>query len=349
MKALAPQGKAHLQGLVQAAQQRVAPQRPNGEAIEATELGRIAQTATLAEQQYRALESDWHDAREALARTQTRLEQADTEAQSLEQQWADPQRQQAQQEREQQWGQLRLQREQRLADQKTLEAELATLSVSVLEQDLQRFERSAQQQEQSYNEARLAAQLVQTKLETHGAQGLEEQIDQTSLRLHDCQRRCAAYERRVAALRLLLSVLREQRNTLTQRLHEPLQKHINHYLRLLLGKARVELDEYLAPRWLQRDSGQGLADDIDGLSFGAREQIGLIARLAYADLLQQAGRPTLLILDDVLVHSDNERLSAMKRIINDAAQRHQILLFTCQADKWMDMGVALRPVPQGVQ
>ena len=123
----------------------------------------------------------------------------------------------------------------------------------------------------------------------------------------------------------------------------------SHYLRLLLGKAQVELDEHLAPRWLQRDSGQGLADDIDGLSFGAREQIGLIARLAYADLLQQAGRPTLLILDDVLVHSDNDRLGAMKRIIHDAAQRHQILLFTCQADKWMDMGVALRPVPQGVQ
>lgn len=349
MKALAPQGKAHLQGLVQAAQQRVAPQRPQGEAIEASELGRIAQAATMAEQQYRALESGWHDAREAVARTQARLEQAQAEANSLEQQWADPQRQQAQQEREQQWGQLRLQREQQLADQKALEAELAALPVSVLEQDLERLERSAQQQEQSYNEARLAAQLVQTKLETHGAQGLEEQIDQTSLRLHDCQRRCATYERRVAALRLLLSVLREQRNALTQQLHEPLQKHINHYLRLLLGKARVELDEYLAPRWLQRDSGQGLADDIDGLSFGAREQIGLIARLAYADLLQQAGRPTLLILDDVLVHSDNDRLGAMKRIIHDAAQRHQILLFTCQADKWMDMGVALRPVPQGVQ
>ena len=80
MKALAPQGKAHLQGLVQAAQQRIAPQRPQGEAIEASELGRIAQAATMAEQQYRVLESDWHDAREAVARTQARLEQAQAEA-----------------------------------------------------------------------------------------------------------------------------------------------------------------------------------------------------------------------------------------------------------------------------
>ena len=192
----------------------------------------------------------------------------------------------------------------------------------------------------------MAAQLVQAKLETQGAQGLEEQIADVRARLLDSERRCAAYERRVAALRLLVQVLREQRRALTQQLHQPLQKHINHYLRLLLGKASVELDEHLAPRWLQREDGEPMAEDIDGLSFGAREQIGLIARLAYADLLQQAGRPTLLILDDVLVHSDHDRLQAMKRIINDAARRHQILLFTCQADKWLDMGVPLRPVPR---
>ena len=31
----------------------------------------------------------------------------------------------------------------------------------------------------------------------------------------------------------------------------------------------------------------------------------MIARFAYADLLKQAGQPTLLILDDALVHSDS--------------------------------------------
>ena len=81
---------------------------------------------------------------------------------------------------------------------------------------------------------------------------------------------------------------------------------------------------------------------MDELSFGAREQLGLISRLAYADLLREAGRPTLLILDDALVHSDAERLSHMKRVIFDAAQRHQLLLFTCHPEDWQDMGVPLR-------
>lgn len=82
----------------------------------------------------------------------------------------------------------------------------------------------------------------------------------------------------------------------------------------------------------------------DALSFGAREQMGLISRLAYADLLKEAGRPTLIILDDALVHSDHSRLDQMKRILFDAAQRHQILLFTCHPDHWRDLGVAAQDI-----
>jgi len=37
--------------------------------------------------------------------------------------------------------------------------------------------------------------------------------------------------------------------------------------------------------------------------------MGVISRLAYADLLQQAGRPTLIILDDASVRSDTQRLA----------------------------------------
>jgi uncharacterized protein YhaN len=78
------------------------------------------------------------------------------------------------------------------------------------------------------------------------------------------------------------------------------------------------------------------------LSFGAREQMGIISRLAYAGLLRDAGRPTLIILDDALVHSDEERLAQMKRVLFDAATRHQILLFTCHPAKWRDLGVGAR-------
>lgn len=49
--------------------------------------------------------------------------------------------------------------------------------------------------------------------------------------------------------------------------------------------------------------------------------MGVISRLAYADLLKEADRPTLIILDDALVHSDEARLAQMKRLLFDAATR----------------------------
>ena len=72
--------------------------------------------------------------------------------------------------------------------------------------------------------------------------------------------------------------------------------------------------------------------------------MGLISRLAYADLLQQAGRPTLIVLDDALVAQRRATPGAdeARAVRRDAAQRHQVLLFTCHPADWRDMGVPVR-------
>ena len=46
----------------------------------------------------------------------------------------------------------------------------------------------------------------------------------------------------------------------------------------------------------------------------------------------------------VAVHSDTDRLEDMKRILFDASNRHQILLFTCHPEKWRDLGVVPRDI-----
>jgi uncharacterized protein YhaN len=45
-----------------------------------------------------------------------------------------------------------------------------------------------------------------------------------------------------------------------------------------------------------------------------------------------------LVLDDALVHSDAARLEKMKQAVHRAAQRHQVLLFTCHPQLWSDVG-----------
>lgn len=145
------------------------------------------------------------------------------------------------------------------------------------------------------------------------------------------------------ALDHLLQLLNDKRAELARRLHAPLQAHLNHYLQILFPSASIEVAEDLSPGRITRLGTSGAESGAFGeLSLGAREQLGVVARLAYADLLKAAGRPTLLILDDALVNTDQARLGQMKRVLYDAASRHQILVLSCHPQAWQDLGVAAR-------
>ncbi|CEA06126.1 Chromosome partition protein Smc [Pseudomonas saudimassiliensis] len=269
-----------------------------------------------------------------------RLASVDEECRRLQERLDDPQRRQQQQ---QLGDQLLAQRaEEARLEQVSAEraAQIASARPDILEQDIQRFRSSAAQLEQSFHQRRDELIALQARLQGEGADGLEESHAALTAELERETRRHRQLQRRADALALLSRLLGEQRQQLTRQLQAPLQKHLEHYLQLLFPQAALEVDENLMPSRLLRQ-GQD-AGEFDALSFGAREQMGLISRLAYADLLREAGRPTLLILDDALVHSDQPRLEQMKRILFDAAQRHQVLLFSCHPDKWRDMGVPVR-------
>jgi hypothetical protein len=214
-------------------------------------------------------------------------------------------------------------------------AEIAAARPELVQQDIQRLGASANQLEQAQRGRELELKALRAKLEVLGAEGLEEQRSSCESELEQNRRRTQQFQCRAQALELLLQLLTEKRQALTRRLQAPLQKHLNHYLTVLFPDAQLEVDDQLLPGRFTR---QGQTGQMADLSFGAREQMGLISRLAYADLLQEAGKPTLIILDDSLVHSDSTRLAIMKRILFDAAKRHQILLFTCHPESWQDMG-----------
>ena len=214
----------------------------------------------------------------------------------------------------------------------------------VLQQDADRFMRSATQAQQAHDQRREEVIGLQSQLDAAGANGLEEQLADAQGTLERMQRRHRELGRRAHALALLADMLQAKREALTQRLQAPLLARLNHYLHLLMPGARVTIDEALRPLALSRPIDTGAAGGFADLSFGTREQLGLISRLAYADLLKEANRPTLIILDDGLVNTDATRLSQMKRILYDAATRHQILLFSCHPERWADLGSGARDV-----
>lgn len=215
----------------------------------------------------------------------------------------------------------------------------------ILAQDIQRLNDSAKALEEAANQRSLEIARLQSSLEALGAQGLDEELAIVGQELAAAHKRQSELTRRAEALELLLNLLKNKRHALTQRLQAPLQRHLNRYLQLLFPQAQLSVNDQLIPTQLLRMvNGVAQYGEVDALSFGAREQMGLISRLAYADLLQEAGKPTLIILDDALVHSDQSRLAQMKRVLFDAAQRHQILLFTCHPENWRDLGVVPRDI-----
>ena len=227
---------------------------------------------------------------------------------------------------------------------------LAEPAARFADQDMARLERSLQAHAQQVQQRNVRTVQLRAALEVAGAQGLEEVNAALAADIGHAQRRADEMQGRAAALVMVVDRLKAKRTAALRRLQAPLEAHMQHYVQLLLPGGRVELDDALVPRMvLAPDSALAapsrVAGDVASLSYGTQEQLGILGRLAYADLLRDAGKPTLLMMDDALVYSDAERLVQMKRALFDAAQRHQIVLFTCHPALWQDMGVAPHALP----
>lgn len=224
-----------------------------------------------------------------------------------------------------------------------LAAKLQEARPDLLRSDIDRLTRSADALEAGHGDIEAQMNVLSGELKAQGALGLQEEAAALDEEVARLQRQVADRTRRAAALAHLLNVLNEKRAEVARGIRAPLQKHINHYLGIQFPGMSIELDEGLRPRRMTRGGPFGPeTGPFEEMSGGEREQIGVIARLAYADLLKEAGKPTLVMLDDSLVNCDLDRLAQMKRVIYDAAQRHQILIFTCHEALWRDIGVAPR-------
>ena len=96
-----------------------------------------------------------------------------------------------------------------------------------------------------------------------------------------------------------------------------------------------------------RDSEGELVDvDAEGaLSRGTRDQIFFALRLAVADHLDAGQERLPLILDELFVHWDPERMAAGVRGLGAMADQRQMILFTCHPDLAARMGELLGTEP----
>ena len=184
--------------------------------------------------------------------------------------------------------------------------------------------------------------------------GLDEQIEAAQRRGEAAACLRAGHAREVAILTLLRDTLLRADRDARERTLAPLLTRIGPYLQALFPRAELRLGEDFRITNLSRPTAERAeaADDAEGerfelLSHGTREQVAILARLAFADMLLASGRPAFLVLDDALAFADPARMERMFDILTDAGRRMQILVLTCRDDVAAGLGgtrVALRQV-----
>ena len=167
-------------------------------------------------------------------------------------------------------------------------------------------------------------------------EGLEEQLSALQEERAEAAARAARYEAEVRALTRLRRALEEARTRARDAYFAPVLRELQPLLSILHPGARLVIDDAtLLPATLTRN---GQDEPLDILSGGTREQLAILTRLAFARLFAAAGRPVPVILDDALVHSDDDRIEAMFDALHRTSKDQQILVFTCRQRAFLALG-----------
>lgn len=165
--------------------------------------------------------------------------------------------------------------------------------------------------------------------------GLDEKIAGKSADLERLNARANAYKNESEVLSLLLETLEGAESEAKSKYLAPVVDRIQPYLGMLLPDAKILIDENLEISGLLRGD---LDEKMEMLSMGTQEQLAVLTRLAFADLLRDQDRPATVILDDALVYSDDDRIGRMFDVLTRAAKNTQILVFTCRASLFSRLG-----------
>jgi uncharacterized protein YhaN len=135
---------------------------------------------------------------------------------------------------------------------------------------------------------------------------------------------------------MLLDALRQAESEAKTRYLSPIVDRIKPYFQLLFPGASIEIDENLHVSGIVRQQGQ--LEPFQQLSMGTQEQIAVLVRLAFAQMLVEQGHPATVILDDALVFSDDTRMERMFDILNVIAEKVQIIVLTCREQLFEGVG-----------
>ena len=179
---------------------------------------------------------------------------------------------------------------------------------------------------------------LRVSLQLRGEEGLHARHNEALSRCRHLEGVHERTESRAQAARLLHDVFAEHRQAARRRYAAPFRERIERLGRIVFGPTfEVELDDDL--RVVRRTLDE-VTLDVDQLSVGAREQIGVLSRLACAAIVSPGGGGAPVVLDDALGWSDPSRLARMGAAIAAAGRECQVIVLTCTPGRYAHVGNA---------
>lgn len=156
--------------------------------------------------------------------------------------------------------------------------------------------------------------------------------------LKDLNARKASYEDKVALCEETKKYLQLARENFLKVYMGPLRDRLNYYMKSLYPDSDdailtddFELDMNLSVS-VSGKSGGGRTRSSDYLSKGYKDLASFCSRAALIDVLFRREEP-MIILDDPFVNFDEEKLADAKRLMQELAEKYQIIYMTCHESR----------------
>jgi hypothetical protein len=167
---------------------------------------------------------------------------------------------------------------------------------------------------------------ITVELTLFGTEGRRGKLDAAEITLEHARSQHARVGSRARAVELLKAVMVRHRDNTRLRYVEPFRAELERLGRPVFGpsfEVGIDTDLCILDRTLD-----GCTVPYESLSGGAKEQLGILARLAGAALVAKEDAVPILI-DDALGFSDPERLAKMAGVFDTLGERGQVIVLTC--------------------
>ncbi|OSC30630.1 hypothetical protein B8W69_06135 [Mycobacterium vulneris] len=208
---------------------------------------------------------------------------------------------------------------------------LAAAAPDAVETELADATKEADWLRERYEEAARALREITIELSVFGSEGRQGKLDAAETEREHAASGHSQVGARARAAQLLRSVMTRHRDTTRRRYVEPYRSELQRLGRPVFGPSfEVDIDSDLC---IRSRTLNGITVPYESLSGGAKEQLGILARLAGAALVAKEDAVPVVV-DDALGFTDPDRLTKMGELFDTVGTHGQVIVLTCSPDRY---------------